>query len=143
MLISDWRSDVCSSDLAPLPPEKPKRPEAPIPLPPKPDKLTDEEQALWLALEARHAGDLLLYEANRIKFETDEAIYRKAMIAFESAMEQWRIDIEEHRQLAKSFMAAPERSGSAKRARFHHVLTTQERTEARRDGKECGVSCRY
>src|SRR3546814_5120090 len=107
MRISDWSSDVCSSDL-------------------KPDKLTDKEQALWLALEARHAGDLLLYEANRIKFETDEAIYRKAMIAFESAMEQWRIDIEEHRQLAKSFMAAQERSGSEKRARFHHGLIAHE-----------------
>src|SRR3546814_18307412 len=77
MRISDWSSDVCSSDL-------------------------------------------------RIKFETDEAIYRKAMFAFESAMEQWRIDIEEHRQLAKSFMAAPERSGSEKRARFHHGLIAQE-----------------
>src|SRR3546814_18058577 len=41
-------------------------------------------------------------------------------------MEQWRIDIEEHRQLAKSFMAAPERSGSEKRARFHHGLIAQE-----------------
>src|SRR3546814_19982385 len=48
------------------------------------------------------------------------------MIAFESAMEQWRIDIEEHRQLAKSCMAAPERSGSEKRARFHHGLIAQE-----------------
>src|SRR3546814_14352824 len=103
---------------APLPPEKPKRPEAPIPLPPKPDNLTDKEQALWLALEARHAGDLLLYEANRIKFDTDEAIYCKAMIAFDSAMEQWRINIEEHRQLANSFIAASGRRGHEKRARF-------------------------
>src|SRR3546814_16813300 len=69
--------DIGKPPEAPLPPEKPKRPEAPIPLPPKPDKLTDKEQALWLALEARHAGDLLLYEANRIKFETED---RKSVV---------------------------------------------------------------
>src|SRR3546814_14636923 len=43
----------------PLPPEKPTRLDAPIPLPPKPDQQTEKKQALTLALQARHAGDLL------------------------------------------------------------------------------------